>query len=250
MYPAEVNVGGDFAVGQGAVEMFGPGLRDRQVADAIKVLVFDGDFPAPAGLVGFLADDVVHDFMPGAGGQMRIGAVHVDTRQGEVEVGLALAVVAGGEKAKGLLLVAGFEAGLFAGDFVFEVVNTPGTFDQSELLLHRFLHGWECEAAGTAPIREQWASVDRAETEFCQGCQTGEESGEDPNPRVSNSLRRDRLELEARVGIGQKTPVFQGPFNEIQPNPKVSEPIFFNHLVHVLVHVGARENYSIFRRRS
>jgi len=84
VYPAEVNVGGDFAVGQGAVEMFGPGLRDRQVADAIKVLVVDGDFPAPPGLVGFLADDVVHDFLPGAGGQVRIGAVHVDARQGKV----------------------------------------------------------------------------------------------------------------------------------------------------------------------
>lgn len=44
--------------------------------------------------------------------------------------------------------------------------------------------------------------------------------------------------MEARVGIGQKTAVFQSFFSEIQPNRNVSEPILFNLLVRVLVHVG------------
>jgi len=86
---------------------------------------------------------------------VRIGAVHVDPGQGEVEVRLAFAVVAGRKKAQGLLFIAGLEGGLFASDFVFEVVNSPGTLNQTELLLHRFTHGCECEAVGIVSIREQ-----------------------------------------------------------------------------------------------
>ena len=40
------------------------------------------------------------------------------------------------EDALRLCLVAGFEAGLLAGDFVFEVENTSGTPDQTEYLFH------------------------------------------------------------------------------------------------------------------
>ena len=47
---------------------------------------------------------------------MEIRAVHVDARQGEVEVRLALAVVPGREKARRLFFVAGLEGGLFSGD--------------------------------------------------------------------------------------------------------------------------------------
>jgi hypothetical protein len=40
------------------------------------------------------------------------------------------------EDALRLCLVAGFEARLLAGDFVFEVENTSGTPDQTECLFH------------------------------------------------------------------------------------------------------------------
>ena len=109
---AEVNVGRDFAVGQGAVEVLGPGLGDGQVADAVEVLVFDRDVPAPAGFVGLLRDDVLHHFLPGAGDEFGIGAVDVHPGQREVEVRLALGFVVGLEQPLGLGLVAGLEAGL------------------------------------------------------------------------------------------------------------------------------------------
>ena len=45
-------------------------------------------------------------------------------------------------------------------------------------------------------------------------------------------------------------PYFQAVTHGIRPNPNVSDSIFFNPLVHVLVHVGAWRNPNIFRRRS
>ena len=65
---------------------------------------------------------------------------------------------------------------------------------------------------------------------------------EGPPDRPPKSLQLKLLRLEAGVGIGQKTPVFQGFFGETQPNPNVSETILFNLLVHVLVHVGPSRN--------
>ena len=88
----------------------------------------------------------------------------------------------------GLVFVVGFETRLRAGDFVFEVEHAPGAADQSVLLLHCFAHGCECEAVGTDAISEQWASVDRAEAEFCAGCQRGEESGETLTPNSSQTI--------------------------------------------------------------
>jgi len=175
---AEVNVGRDFAIGQGMIEVLGPGLGDGEVSDAIEVLVFDGDLPTATGLVGFLGDDMLHDFLPGARGEFWVGAVQVDAGEGEVQMGLTFGVVVGLEEALGLGAVAGFEGGLLAGDFVFEVENTPGALDQSELWLHRFTHGCECEAVGTFPIREQWANSPQTGGELWAETERGEDSGE------------------------------------------------------------------------
>jgi hypothetical protein len=59
------------------------------------------------------------------------------------------------EEPLGFVAVAGLEAGLLSGRFVFEVENASGALNQTELLLHCFTHGCECEAVGTFSIREQ-----------------------------------------------------------------------------------------------
>ena len=166
MNAAEVNVRRDFAVGQGAVEVFRPGLCHGQVADAIEVLVQDGHVPAPAGLVGFLGDDVLHHFLPGARAEFGIGAVDVHPGQREVEMWLALGFVVGLEEPLRLVAVASLEAGLLSGRFVFEVENAPRALNQTELLFHCFTHVSECEAVGTVSIREQWANSQRTGGEF------------------------------------------------------------------------------------
>jgi hypothetical protein len=52
------------------------------------------------------------------------------------------------EEPLGFVAVVGLEAGLLSGRFVFEVVNASGALNQTELLLHCFTHGCECEAVG------------------------------------------------------------------------------------------------------
>ena len=70
------------------------------------------------------------------------------------------------EDALCLTLVARLEALLFAGDFVFEVEDAPGTPDQTECLFHCFTHGYECAGIGDCRVSEQWAGGSRAETSF------------------------------------------------------------------------------------
>ncbi len=55
---------------------------------------------------------------------------------------------------------------LFAGGFVFEVEDTPGTTDQAECLFHCFTHGYECVGIGIRRVSEQWRGGIRAETSF------------------------------------------------------------------------------------
>lgn len=136
MNAPQINIRGDFAVGQHPVEMLRAGFADGQIAQAVEILVFDGDFPAPPGFVGFLSDDVFHHVLPGARGQLGISAVEIHPCQRQIEMRLAFRFVVRLENALRLKLVAGLEAGLLAGDFVFEVKDTSGTTDETECLFH------------------------------------------------------------------------------------------------------------------
>jgi hypothetical protein len=64
MNPPQINIGGHLAIGQRPVEMFRTSFRHVQVADAVKILVLDGDFPAPPGFICFLGNDVFHYLLP------------------------------------------------------------------------------------------------------------------------------------------------------------------------------------------
>ncbi len=131
------------------VEVLRPSLRNWQVANTVKIPVFDGNFPATVRLADLPFEDVLHDLLPGASAKFGIGAIHVHARQREIEMRLVLGVVMGLEEPLRFVRVACFEAGLVSSGFVLEVINAPGALDQSELLLHRFVHGYECEAVGT-----------------------------------------------------------------------------------------------------
>ncbi len=63
---AQVHVRRDFCVGKRLVEVLRTSLRNSQVANTVKILVFDGNFPAPVRLAGLLLEDVLHDLLPGA----------------------------------------------------------------------------------------------------------------------------------------------------------------------------------------
>ena len=93
---------------------------------------------------------------------MPICAVEIHPRQRQIEMRLILRFVVRLEDALRLMLIARLETRLNAGDFVFEIEDAPRTPDQTELLLHGFTHGFECEAGGPFAISEQWASDNRA----------------------------------------------------------------------------------------
>ena len=65
-----------------------------------------------------------------------------------------------------LKFIARFETGLNTGAFIFEVVHTPRTTDQTECLFHCITHGCECEAIGTVAVSDRWVSVGRADSEI------------------------------------------------------------------------------------
>jgi hypothetical protein len=197
----QINIAGHLAIRQCTVEMFRAGFRHAQVADAVKIPVLDRRVPPPPRLIHFLCDDVFHHLLPGPRGQFGISAVEIHPRQRQVEVRLTLRFVVRLEDALRLRLVTRLEALLFAGDFVFEVEDASGTPDQTECLFHHFTHGYECEGIGICRVSEQWASVDRAETSFWTGSQTGEDSGETLTPNHHKTPINKGFRLEARVGI-------------------------------------------------
>ena len=59
----------------------------------------------------------------------------------------------------------------------------------------------EDEAVAPSRVSGQWAGVARAVPVFWTGDRTGEETGEDFDPRTPKSPSKRHLELEARVGI-------------------------------------------------
>jgi hypothetical protein len=164
--PPQINIGGDFAVGQGPVEMLRAGFADGQVADAIKILFFDGRLPTPTSFVLFLGDDVLQYILPGSHCQFGISAVEIHPRQREIEIWLKLRFVVCLENPLRFQLIARLEAFLFAGDFVFEVENASGTSDQTECLFHCFTNGYECVRFGIPRVSEQWKGYSRAVTGF------------------------------------------------------------------------------------
>ena len=79
---------------------------------------------------------------------------------------LALRFIVRLEDALRFVLIARLETRLIAGDFVFEIVDAPGTPDQTECLFHRFTHGYECAGIGICRVSEQWTGYGRAVTVY------------------------------------------------------------------------------------
>ena len=66
---------------------------------------------------------------------------------------------------------------------------------------HIRFHNYEGEAVALFRVSEQWAGVARAVPVFWPCHRTGEETGEDFDPRARKSPSKKHLKLEARVGI-------------------------------------------------
>jgi len=155
--PSQINIRGHFAIGQRTVEMFRSCFRHAQVADAVKVFIFDCRVPTSACSIRFLGNDVFHHFLPRPGGQFGISTVEIHSCQRKVKVRLTLRFVVCLKDALCFVFITRFEALLFAGDFVFEVEDASGTPDQTECLFHCFTHDYDCAGIGTCRVSEQWA---------------------------------------------------------------------------------------------
>lgn len=127
-------------------------------------------------------------------------------RQRLVQVRLAFGLVAGLDQALGFRLVAGFETGLFACDFVFEVKHAPRALDQTDLLFPCITHGCECTTTGSDRISGHWTSVGRAVNEHWTGCQTGEDSSE-TRPADPNQTRINTGDLIGGEGRNRAAPL-------------------------------------------
>src|ERR1700678_340137 len=107
---------------------------------------------------------------------------------------LALRFIVRLKDALRLCLVAGLDALLFAGGFVLNVIDAPGTPNQTEYLFHCFTHGYECEAIGDIRVSEQSKGYNRAESEFWTSLNLGEDSGETLTPDSQKAIDNQRLE--------------------------------------------------------
>jgi len=76
-------------------------------------------------------------------------------------VRLQLRFIAGLKDALRLVFVGRLEAGLNAGDFVFQVEDAPRALDQTECVFHGITHGYECDRNGIRRVSELWTSYSR-----------------------------------------------------------------------------------------
>ncbi len=137
---AEVDVGRNTPVLQGAEEVFGAGFQHDEVADGVEGGFLDGRGPAFAGRTGFLLQHLVHNALPGAVGGGGVAGPPIDTGELEAEGGGLFAFVAGGDEPVGFGFVAGAEGFLFSGGEVLAVKSAPSPAEDAVTLAHGSVH--------------------------------------------------------------------------------------------------------------
>lgn len=98
---------------------------------------------------------MLHHILPRARGEFRIGGIETHPRELQIQMRLGVCFVVGVQQLFRCHLVARVERLLFTRGFVFEVINAPGAFDQTELIFHWFTHGYECETDAAVAVSEQ-----------------------------------------------------------------------------------------------
>ena len=94
MNATQVNVCRDLARFEHAQKMFGTGLQYRQVANNVHLLVLDGHQPAPLSFPALELHHLVHDILPGARADLRVGGGEIGAGDLQVHCGLLLGFVA------------------------------------------------------------------------------------------------------------------------------------------------------------
>ena len=135
LHPAQKDVGANRSVFQSAQEVFRAGFQDWKTAYRIECLVAHGSLPANQGRPLFQSGRLVHDVLPGAGGDLRVAGCEIGAGDLQVDGGLSLRLVLGVKQSPGLGPVAGVEAGLLAGGRVFAIEDFTA-LKQDEPLSH------------------------------------------------------------------------------------------------------------------
>lgn len=145
MDAAKIDVGGGLAVSQYFHEVLRSRFNNGQVTNGIKILVLGGNAPPPRGFATAVLEDMVHDFLPGAGTEFRVGTGKINAGKGDIEDSLIYGVVICLSETLRLGFVAGFERSMPPGFLVDEGVNTCLAAKETELDLHWAGQGGEAE---------------------------------------------------------------------------------------------------------
>ena len=145
MDTAKIDVGGGLAVRQDFHEVLRSRFNNRQVANGIKIFILGGNAPPPSGFATTMFEDVVHDFLPGAGTEFRVGTGKINAGKGDIEDSLIYGVVICLGETLRLGFVAGFKRFLPPGFLVDEGVNACLAAKETELDLHWAGQGEEAE---------------------------------------------------------------------------------------------------------
>ena len=112
-------------------------FQDGQLPDEVERLVLHCPFPPVLGRAFFEFGRLVHDELPGAGGNLRIGRRQISTGDLQIDGRKFTGLVLGVQKPRGLRPVIGMQTLLFARQFIMDVIP-PAFFaaPKSESLFH------------------------------------------------------------------------------------------------------------------
>jgi len=94
---SEINISGHLPIFERSQEMIGTGFDQRQIADAIKVLIIDGDRPSSESLFIFLLHNLFHDILPGSRDEFGVAGREISAGDLNVDGWLAMRFVSGVE---------------------------------------------------------------------------------------------------------------------------------------------------------
>ena len=126
----QIHIARHLPIRQHPVKMLRPRLRHAQMPDRIKIRILDRRRPARLRRRRLARHNMLHRLLPRPRRQLRIRRIQIYPRQPKVEMWLDLRLIARLQDALRLQLVTGFEAGLLARDFVFQIKDAPATPDQ------------------------------------------------------------------------------------------------------------------------
>ena len=164
---AQINIGRDRAGLHRGEKKFRRGFNQLVVAEQVESFVADGGLPAKQGLAGFDGDDLLHDVLPGAGGQRRVAMLQIDLGDLQVHGGLAVGVVSALHELPGFIFAGSLKAGAFAGLGVHAVEHSSACAPANQAItcFHNVFHAI---AKITKAFLESLASTGRVKARYAE----------------------------------------------------------------------------------